>query len=330
MYSFVKFVLSFLILLCCACSTGSAFELRPENLYASRGNSNTIDEYAPDGTFLDALMLPGVEGVRGIAFGPDHLLYAVTTESNNFSSFTVLAINHFGAVEKTYSGEGLLQTNLVYGKLAFASNGQFFVASAYGLVAFTPGQASSITLPGLDGLFDVKGLPNGNLLCATGEDIREVTTSGVAVRTITPSVRLDHASSLEYDSLTNAIFITDLGQFVTQLRRLDGSTGMVTAQASFNVGTDSVLTTDRRLLIASRFDAPTLFDLDLKVIGALNHGQEDFVAEAQFSDPPTIPATTPVPINYVWTLAIVAMLVMVAAFFRGNGGSDLPGSLRTL
>jgi len=301
------------LVLCCVSSAGHAFELVNKHFYGSQNNSNKIDEYDSTGKFIDSLSLADVQDIRGMAFGPDRMLYAVTTQPGNFLAYAVVVIDSLGAVKSTYLGQDGLNTNIVYGKIAFAKDGQFFVMGPLGLAAFTPGETTSTLLPNSQG-FDVVGLPNGNLIFTTGNDIRELTTSGVSVRTITPSVRLDHATSIEYDPTSNQIFVTDLGQLAIQLKRLDGSTGFVNAQTSFNDGTDIVITADGGLAIASRFDAPSIFDLNLNLIGVFNHGVEGFLAQAQFPDAPP-PVRAPLGI---WTIVLITFLIPMTTPLHGR------------
>ena len=66
--------------------------------------------------------------------GPDGLLYAVVSPGTGAIGFNVVAIDGAGTVCETYSSNSTyLDGNLSCGKIAFANNGQFFVAGANNL-----------------------------------------------------------------------------------------------------------------------------------------------------------------------------------------------------
>jgi hypothetical protein len=152
--------------------------------------------------------------IRGLVEGPDQLLYAVTITPSPYFDSRVLAIDNNGIVEQDYIvPDVFIEGNIGYGQIAFANNGQFFVSGANDLVRFTPGSSiSSVIFTANDKVLDVVPMPSGNLLVLADDTIDEITTDGVIVRTINPSVRLVDGQGLAYDAITNDIYVTMLGQ----------------------------------------------------------------------------------------------------------------------
>lgn len=270
-------------------STAWGFELTPGDLYSSNYFSNTVEHYTSSGVYLDSLTLPSGYGseVRGLSFGPDGLLYAVTVKS---SSFGVIAFDNTGGVHATYSGPGYVGGDVGYGKIAFATNGQFFVAGGNNLVAFTPELSNGSVVYTNQGVTDVKPLSSGNLLVLSAYQLQEITVTGSIVRTIAPSIRLYEAGGLEYNPKTNDIFITMLGytgQF-DRLLRIDGASGQVEANTFFWYGEDMILTLDDRLVVGSSHQAPAIFDTDFNQIGTLTGGQQTFVTQMPVPEPSSV------------------------------------------
>ena len=92
--------LQIVCLLCAAfCNLANAnpdFSFTPGHIYSTWtfGNTTNVIEYNADGTFLDSLTIPSLlqdDELRGIAFGPDGLLYAVMVHFAD-SGFQVLAL----------------------------------------------------------------------------------------------------------------------------------------------------------------------------------------------------------------------------------------------
>src|SRR5436309_137690 len=140
-----------LVLLCAPPAARAQFGYA--DLYSSNYFSNTIEHYTPSGVYLNSLTVPSSYGseVRGLSFGPDGLLYAVTVTGSNFS---VVALAGNGAVQQTYSGPGYAAGNISYGKIAFATNGQFFVAESDNLVQFTRGSPTGTVVYTNNQVFD--------------------------------------------------------------------------------------------------------------------------------------------------------------------------------
>jgi hypothetical protein len=275
----------FVLMLLAAAPSWASGLIVPGDLYSSyyelSESLNTIYRYSPDGTFLDYFTVPNVNEIRGMVVGPDDLLYAVTVNSALTSN--VIAIDGNGLIEQTYQVPSPIYGNTNYGKIAFASNGQFYVAGAFSLFRYTPGSATgTVIYASNENMADVDPLPDGNLLVLTASAIHEIKPDGTEIRTINPSISLDAAQGLAYDSTTNDIYVTMLGYTGEshQLMQVDGDTGQVKKQITFEYPEDLFLTSDARLLVGSRTQSPGIFDLDLNRIGSLGIGASQFVTQA--------------------------------------------------
>jgi hypothetical protein len=239
--------------------------------------------------------------VKGLSFGQNGLLYAVTARD---SGFGVVALDKNGAVQETYAGSSNITGDLGYGKIAFSKNGQFFVAAGANVVAFTPGTSFGSSIYTNNSVIDVVSLPSGNLLALSAYDLKEITITGSVVRSIIPSISLSDAQGVEYNPATNDIFVTMNG-YTSQhdrIMRIDSSTGQVEVNNYFWYPSDMILTSDNRLIVGSRTQAPGIFDLNLNQIGSLTANQQMFVTQ--------MPSVVPEP-------ASANLLVYGAAFLIG-------------
>lgn len=275
-----------------------AFDLIPGNFFSSNNQSLVISRYAPDGSFVDSLAIPSEYGseVRGLTVGPDNLLYAVTVDG---SGFNVVSIDRSGEVQFTYNGQAYLAGDLSSGKISFSRNGQFFVAGGQYLTRFDVGSPYGTYIYTNNGVTDVKGLPNGDLLVLSNYELDVLKTDGALVRTITPSpLLLVDARGVEYDPASKTIYVSMLGysgeEFQIMRMRLSGQ---IIQSTYFVYATDLLLAPDSRfnagrirpgphgpsthLLVASWTQAPGIFDLVLDQTGVLGGGQQMFLTQMQ-------------------------------------------------
>ena len=250
--------------------------------YTANYFSRDIRQYDSSGTFVGSMTLSPALGdeIRGIAFGTDNLLYVTVVRDTGFA---VLALNSGGIVQQTYSGPVYVAGNISYGKLAMDSQ-YLYVAGQDQLTRFTLGSPMSGTsIYTNNQIFDVKPLPNGDLLVASAYRIDEITTSGTFVRTI-PLVgdgnSFTDIRGIEYNAGTNDLFVTELGHtgFFHQLMRLDATTGVLEKNVTFTYADDLFLTDSGELLVGSRTEAPEFFSLDLDDLKALDE-QQMFVTQ---------------------------------------------------
>jgi hypothetical protein len=236
-----------------------AMDFRPGDYYGSGGyySGRLITHYRPDGSIAESMRLPASLGdnLRGLAFGPDGLLYVALQDSFYGGNLVVHAIDGSGTPQATYSMNVNIGSNTDLGKIAFDNNGHFYVG-AVSLVRFTIDQPSSGTLvyqPWSSYAFDVEPLPNGNLLVASSYRIEEITPDGTSVRSLDRN-RFADIHSIEYDSASNSVFMFHLGYtgHYNELNKLDGSTGDILATTDAHGG-DLLLTTDQRLVDGVRF-----------------------------------------------------------------------------
>ncbi|CCE25758.1 hypothetical protein [Methylotuvimicrobium alcaliphilum] len=284
---FKFFSLLFILTVPYTATEGSTFTAG--HIFTSNYFSNAINYYQNDGTYVDSFTVPSIYGkdVKGVAFGPDGLLYAVT--STGTSGFNVLAMDSSGAVKKTYFGTSYVAGNLSSGKITFGENGDFFVAGGNSLTAFTPTNASGSIIYNNNQVFDATNLPNGNLLVLSAYDLHEITPVGSVVRALTSAYIVD-GRGLAYDATTNSIYVSMLGftNNYDQLMRLNGKTGALENSTVYWYGDDIMLTADNRVIVGSRTLAPGIFDLDLNYLGTLGTKQQMFVAQVPVPLPSAI------------------------------------------
>lgn len=260
----------------------SAMPLEYGDIYSSNYFSHRINHYDSNGAYIDSFLFPTSSGsdVRGIAFGTNGLLYAVSTTS---AGFGVSTIDNDGAITFVGGGSSYIKGNVSYGKIAVANDGRYYVAGENNLTAFAPGSTTGTVIYTANQVYDVEVLPSGNLLVLSAYSLQEITSSGAVVRNINPSIELGDARGLEYDPATDSIYVTMLGdigkKFNFRLMRIDGDTGVVEVNENFWYGDDLFLTLDGELLVGSRTQAPGIFDTDLNKIGSLQHGFQMFVTQ---------------------------------------------------
>jgi hypothetical protein len=251
------------------------------DIYTSNSGAE-FKRYTSDGSFVSShsILQAYGSGVRGMAYGGDGLMYV--TVSNGLSGYNVVALDAAGSVQRAFSGPDYVTGNISYGKIAFANNGQFFVAGQNNLRRFTLGDSSGTVVYSANQVFDATALPSGNLLVLSAYLLQEITTDGTIVRTIPTGISLGDARGVAYNPATDDIYVTMLGYTGQSFRvlRLDGQTGAVEKNVFFWYADDLTLTTDNRLLVGSRTQNPGVFDLDLNQIGTLAGGAQIFVSQA--------------------------------------------------
>ena len=269
------------------CTTGAnAMTFVQGDLYSSNYFSNTIKHYASGGSYIDSINLSASSDIRGLSFGTNGMLYAVSSQGLGFNVF---ALDSTGSIHESYSGSGYTGGNISSGKITFGTNNQFYVAAGNGLVRFTTGVSAGSIIYSNNQVFDSVVLPSGNLLVLSAYSIQEITPLGLVVRSITPDVSLTDARGIEYDPATNEIFVTMLGNSggFFQLMRINGVNFHVEDQTTFVYGDDLELASGGWLIVGSRTQAPGIFDMNLNQVGTLTGGQQMFVTQ--------MPASVPVP-----------------------------------
>jgi hypothetical protein len=293
------------LLLCClawhsiAQANAQAFSFIPGNFYGTQGRD--VVSYNPSGGPAGSVTLPGGNELRGLAFGPDGLLYVVSVDGDGVE---VRAINGIGQVQQSYKYSAWIGGNISWGKIAFDRDGYFYVGALHGIVRFQIGATQSGGyVPGTDGpfgIYDLDVLPSGNLLVADSYNINEITRDGASVRHFTS---LTEIRGVAYDSATNQVYATELGNSGTgyfRTLRYDFTTAEQKGAVSFWYGDDIVLAADGRVIVGSRTQAPGIFDKDLNQSGSFQGGETRFVTQLV-----SVPEHT------------------VVSDFNGDGSSDL-------
>lgn len=269
----------------CAClgTTAAAFSFTPGHIYTANYFSLDIMEYDSSGNFVDSITLSSRMGseTRGIAFGPDNLLYVTMVRG---SGFAVYALDSTGAVQQTYRNSRVyVGGNLSFGKIA-VDDTFVYVAGQDELVRFKLGSPrSGRSIYTNNQVFDAKVLPSGHLFVASAYAIDEITKGGALVRHIILSggPSFVDVRGIEYDPATDKLFVTELGytDFYDQLMRINASTGEFEQSVTFSYGDDLFLSDSNTLLVGSRTDTPRIYSEDLTRIGTIGTVQRMFVTQ---------------------------------------------------
>jgi hypothetical protein len=271
-------------------TTYGAFGFVPGNYYSSAYGSRTITEYNPSGSSVGTFTIPSAQGddIRGIAFGPDGMLYATAVRG---SGFAVLAIDSSGAVRQTYATSSVyLGGDVAYGKIAVDSQ-YIYVAGPSQVTRFSVGSPSSGTsiYSTSSQVYDMDILPSGNLLVASYSQINEITAAGAQVRCVASGF-VNNIHGVEFDPATNSLFVTAFGDSSNHfpLMCLDGTTGAVKTSTYFLYGNDIFLTDSGNLLVGSCGQAPGIFSQGLDRVGTLGTGEQECVTEYTVPEPATL------------------------------------------
>jgi hypothetical protein len=256
----------------------NAFAFVPGHYYTSNSSSRIITQYEASGLVVGSYTVPPELGeeVRGLAFGPDGLLYATLSRGSN--GFAVLALRSDGSVAATYTGSVDISGNLSFGKIAI-DNRYLYVCGQDELTRFLLGDSSPGTpIYTENEIYDVKPLPNGNLFVATASYVDEITNTGAFVRRIqlTGGQSFADIRGIEYNPTTDNLFVTHLGSRIARVRAATGlqlgSTGLLAAD-------DLFLDASGLLLVGSATQNPTFFQQGLQRANSLLGEAQRFVTQ---------------------------------------------------
>jgi hypothetical protein len=288
-----------------ACNLSNAnagLSFTPGHIYSTStsGDTTNVMEYTADGTFLDSLTIPSLlqdDELRGIAFGPDGLLYAVMVHFAD-SGYQILALDSSGAVQQTYRMDGIyLFGGGSYGKIAIDHVGNMYVAGGSALVHFTIGDPNSGTVlyvPKLPQTEDIYILPSGHLFVAWDFGVDEITSTGSFVRTVVSSTGPDFVNiwGTEYNPATDKLFVTQLGAgSMYSILRVNASTGDIETGTFFRYAADLFLTASGNLVVGSWTENAQIYDQDMMLVGPLGNEARFFVTQC----PTGSPTPTPTP-----------------------------------
>ena len=276
----------------------------PGHIYSTStsGSKTNVFEYTAEGTFLDSLTVPSLaqdDELRGIAFGPDGLLYAVMVHFAD-SGYQVLALDSSGIVHQTYRMDGVyIFGGGSYGKIAIDDQGNMYVAGGSALVHFTisdPNSGTVLYVPKLPQVEDVNILPNGHLFVAWDFGVDEITSAGAFVRTVVSSTGPDFVNiwGIEYNPATDKLFVTQLGAgSMYSILRVNASTGEIETGTYLRYASDLFLTASGTLVVGSWTETAQLYNQDLMLVGPLGTEPRFFVTQYPTGSPTPTPTPTP-------------------------------------
>jgi hypothetical protein len=250
-----------------------------------------IIEYDASGAVVGRVVIPSLaqrDEIKGIAFGPDGLLYAVR------HPFSVLVLDSSGAVHDTYTYSGAFSADVFDGKIAVDQQ-YIYVAVGSDLVRFTIGDLNSgvsiYSKPEFS-VLDVKILRNGHLFVASDYQVDEITNDGTLVRTVVSNHGIDFVdiTGIEYDPVTNKLFVAELGVLgaAYTLVRVNASTGAIEAGAFFDNAADLFLTESGTLLVGCWTDTPRIYNENWAFRRWIGTDQRIFVTQMRARGLPVI------------------------------------------
>ena len=284
------------VLACAVAPSSGAMQFRAGDYYTTDAApifGSTIYRYNQAGEQLGSHLIPETNttiSARGLAFGPDGLLYVVFPQD---TGFRVHAYDSAFAVQRAYTyGNGFLNGPSYTGKIAFDAAGNFFVDNSDGLIKFTPATSTvgSLFHDSADPLVDVVVKPDGNLFVATDYDLFEISGStGSVMRTIDNPL-FSFVRAIEYDAATDRLFV---GASVG-LAKFNATTGEHVSTGEFWHVVDLLRDADGRIVAGTgAFPVPAgIFNQALGQIGSLNGAQSVFVAQ-MVPEPASAAATIP-------------------------------------
>lgn len=262
----------------------AAIMFEPGHIYTTDYHSNVLSQHDEAGNLMGTLNL-GRE-TKGLAFGPDGLLYVVTMPET--FGYEVIAIDETGVVHQTYSGTTYVRGNLSYGKVS-VDDKYLYVTGQDNLTRFEVNDPAASTVIYNDNqIYDVEILPSGNLLVASAYDIHEITVDGGFVRSIEPPGRLyTDVRGVEYDPATNDIFVTHLGHsnFFFRIMRVDYVTGALEESVQYHYADDMFVSRSGDLIVGSRTQVPGVFGFDLVQHGNVGATSQMFVTQYTIPEP---------------------------------------------
>lgn len=266
----------------------AAFEFVTGHFYTTNYFERTILQYDESGALVDSLTVSAddADGLKGIAFGEDRLLYVTAVVDRGFE---VLVLDEDGVIQERYPAAVYVQGNLSFGKLAMDDR-YLYVAGQNWLTRFALGDPGSATAIFSDNqIYDVDVLPSGNLLVLSAYSLHEITPDGTFIRRFGPTFPhlLVDARGLEYDDVSGRLFVTHLGHsgFFHRLMQLDFATGALIDDTSFTYADDLFVTMSGDLLVGSRLETPRFYGQDLQHVGGLEGPPRMFVTQYTLEDP---------------------------------------------
>lgn len=255
----------------------------PGHIYATTGSSWALTEYDRNGSIVGQIGVNAGGAVRGLAFGPDGLLYATIVDEN---SFLVVAVDGQGTIRAEYEGRGRISGSTQHGRLALDDD-HIYVGVGRSVQRFRrDGSERPIYLYTHDKLhvdvYDIEIRPNGNLIVASTYEIEEITPDGEFVRNLgdPEPFRYNHIRGIALGPQAESLFVTHHGTtgFFSRIIRVHSRRGILAQNVRF-AGSGMIVTEDDRLVVAGRNGPPRIFTTGLVPLGDFEGETVAFVTE---------------------------------------------------
>ncbi|MBX3725521.1 MAG: hypothetical protein KF823_06345 [Xanthomonadales bacterium] len=265
-----------------------AFQLHPDFHYST--SETAINAYDDAGVLVASLPWGSNHDVRGLAIGPDGLLYVVRAGTQGPLLTTVEVLGPDGQLMARFGNGAWSAGNLSLGKIAFAPDRHvFYVGTSGGIYEFNQTTRSGRRLVA-DPAYGLDVLPNGELLVGADSTLYRRTPGGAFIHAFTNiddpdgltgvvNPRMVGIRDVAYSAATDRTYVTMGGYsgFFFRLLAFQGTSNRLVAQTYFWYGDDIHVDDAGNLLVGSRTQAPAWFTPELELIGQLDGPAARFV-----------------------------------------------------
>jgi hypothetical protein len=282
-------------------ATANALTFTLGDYYTSNGS--VINQFAPDGSIKGSVRPNGPTSIgtetRGIAFGPDGLLYVVRNNAFGYSgsgSAGVDVMDQTGHVIRSYRFPGWIGGLISAGDIAFAKDGQsFYVGASDGIYKFNP-QGTTGTRITSGAANDLAVMPNGDIVAVSDYSLTRYTSTGALISSVgeflndplgltagrnilSPTILLVDGRGIAYDPTTDTTYVSMLGYtgMFYEVLALDGFSSNVKGIVSYSWPADLFVGGDDNLLVGSWTQSPAIFDAELNRLVKTMGGPAIFV-----------------------------------------------------
>lgn len=290
-------ILFFLVIFFGSRYANAEISFQPGHFYVSTGSGRDYDEilqYDTRGVLVASMPL-GKE-VRGLAFGPDNLLYA--TINPRFGIPEVWAIDDSGEVVGTYTylpgyhkgpPLGLLAPSLGgngwYGRLHITED-HIYMAGGDALSRFTIGEpGSGRVIYEENQVRDILPLPNNRLLLVSKYALQEITDTGFFWDDIEiDGLRFEALQSVAYDPESSTLYLSRSGGNQNNVIKIDYTTKEIVDSVQLSQAGELFLN-ERQELIVGSWNSPQIFSNELESLFNFGIRSGPFITQYRLPEP---------------------------------------------